>query len=256
MKKVFLADMTSKEVKETLQRDTTVIFPVGAMEVCGQHCPVGTDHLVAKEVSRMLGERTETVVAPTIPVGDSLSLMGFPGTLTVGTETLYQYIRDISFSLVANGFRRIFFFNTHVYNIYPIDRAGRDLKPRGILSAQVDFWKFIAPIAEGLGAKTGHGGETNTSVPLALFPELVDLQSGREEVPGPSLTTKYKGRITIYRDFCDYSKTGTVGNPSLASGEKGKVFVEKALEILVPFIIDFKREPLPPKSDPLTKKPL
>ncbi len=101
MEKVFFAEMTSREIKEALLRDTTIILPVGATEVCGQHCPVGTDHLTAKDISGRLGQLTDTLVAPAIPVGDSLPLMGFPGTLTVETETLYLYIRDICLSLVC-----------------------------------------------------------------------------------------------------------------------------------------------------------
>lgn len=260
MEKIFLAEMTSKELKEMLRKDTAVILPVGATEVCGQHCPVGTDHLTAKEIARRLGEKTKTIVAPKIPVGDSLSLMGFPGTLTVGTDTLYRYIRDICFSLVANGFERIFFLNTHVYNVYPIDRVARDLKPKGILSAQVDFWRVLFQFANESGLveskdfAIGHGGEVNSSVVMALFPDLVDMDSAQEELPGPSLATRYQGRIITYRDFADYSKTGTVGYPAKASEEKGKVFIEKALKFLAQFVEEFKSEPLPPRLDPLTKK--
>ncbi len=57
-----------------------------------------------------------------------------------------------------------------------------------------------------------------------------------------------------YRDFADYSKTGTVGFPKFASIEKGKTFIEKCLEYLEQFMEEFKVEPLPFISDPLTKK--
>ena len=260
MEKIVLGEMTSKQLKEAIAKDTTVILPVGATEVCGQHNPVGTDHLTATEGARRLGEKTQTIVAPTIPVGDSLSLMGFPGTLTVDTDTLYRYVRDICFSLVANGFERIFFLNTHAYNVYPIDRAARDLKPRGILSAQVDFWRFVFGLAEETDRveskkfSIGHGGEINSSVVMSLFPNLVDLPNAVEDIPEPSLQSKYLGKIITYRDFADYSDTGTVGYPALATQEKGDLFVEKAMELMVQFIKDFKAAPLPARSDPLTKK--
>lgn len=260
MRKIVLGEMTSKELKEAIEKDTTVILPVGATEVCGQHCPVGTDHLTAAEAARRLGDETQTIVAPTIPVGDSLSLMGFPGTLTVNTDTLYRYVRDICFSLVANGFKRIFFLNTHVYNTYPIDRVARELKPKGILSAQVDFWRFVFQFADESGRveskklAIGHGGEINTSVVMSLFPDLVDISNALEEAPDPSLQSKYLGKIMTYRDFADYSNTGTIGYPALASSEKGSAFLEDAMGFLTQFINDFKAEPLPQQSDPLTKK--
>jgi creatinine amidohydrolase/Fe(II)-dependent formamide hydrolase-like protein len=260
MEKIFLGEMTSKELKEFLEKDTTVILPVGATEVCGQHCPVGTDHLTAKEISWRLGKKTQTVVAPVIPVGDSLNLMGYPGTLTVRAETLAQYIRNISFSLVASGFQRIFFLNTHAHNVHPIDQVARDLKPKGILSAQVDFWRLLFRLADESGLVEsknlafGHGGEVNTSVAMAFFPNLVDIKRAQKVLPEPSLTSRYQGKIITYRDWADFSKTGSAGYPTLASEEKGKVFIEKTLELLAQFTKEFKSEPLPLRSDPLTKR--
>lgn len=260
MYKILFSEMTSKELKEAIEKDSTIIQPLGATEVCGYHCPVGTDHLTAYEFSRRLGEKTKTLVAPVIPVGDSLPLMGFPGTITVNPETLYLYIRDICFSLVSNGFRRILFLNTHIYNIHPIERVCRELKPKGILTAQVDFWRLIFKFADESGLVEsknfmfGHGGEVNTSVAMALFPELVDLKKAQEEIPSASLVNKYQGTIFIYRDLIDYSKTGTVGYPALASKEKGHSLIERALEFLAQFMKEFKVESLPPPSDPLTKR--
>jgi len=58
MEKIFLAEMTSKQLKEWIETDTTVILPVGATEVCGNHNPVGTDHLMGKEIASRLGNET------------------------------------------------------------------------------------------------------------------------------------------------------------------------------------------------------
>jgi len=91
-------------------------------------------------------------------------------------------------------------------------------------------------------------------VVMSLFPDLVDLPSAVEDIPEPSLQSKYLGKIITYRDFADYSDTGTVGYPALATQEKGDIFMEKVMELLVQFITDFKAEPLPARSDPLTKK--
>jgi creatinine amidohydrolase len=221
---------------------------------------VGTDHLTAKEFAQRLGEKTNTIVAPTIPVGDSLSLMGFSGTLTVETDTFYRYVRDVCFSLVANGFERILFLSPHISNVNPVDRVGRELKFRGILSAQVDLWRFLYLFKDEPGLvetkefAIDHGGEINTSVVMAMFPDLVDIKSAQEEIPKPSFVHKYQGSITTYRDFVDYSKTGTQGYPAKGSADKGNGFIEKVMKSLVQFMQEFKSEPLPACVDPLTKK--
>ena len=75
---------------------------------------------------------------------------------------------------------------------------------------------------------------------MSLFPNLVDLPNAVEDIPEPSFHSKYLGKIITYRDFVDYSDTGTVGYPALATQEKGDLFVEKAMELMVQFIKDFK----------------
>jgi creatinine amidohydrolase/Fe(II)-dependent formamide hydrolase-like protein len=89
---------------------------------------------------------------------------------------------------------------------------------------------------------------------MSLFPQWVDMKQAKEDIPASSLTSKYQGTVMTYRDFADYSQTGTVGYPQLATEEKGNVFVAKVVAFLTQFIADFKAQPLPQRSDPLTKK--
>lgn len=111
-----------------MKRSDTIILPVGAIEVYGLHCPLGSDLIVASHVAKQLGERTKNLVGPSIPVGDSAFGMTFPGTLTVRLMVLKEYVRDICESLVHHGIRRILFLNTHLGNVAILTSPARSMK--------------------------------------------------------------------------------------------------------------------------------
>ncbi|TRO48691.1 creatininase family protein [Candidatus Bathyarchaeota archaeon] len=80
---VRLHEISWSEAKELFQETDVAILPVGSTEQHGPHNPLGTDHLVAEALSKVVGERTGVPVLPIIPVGISEHHRQFPGTLWV-----------------------------------------------------------------------------------------------------------------------------------------------------------------------------
>src|SRR5512140_3645909 len=112
-----LAEMTWQQAQDAFARTDLAIIPTGAVEVYGPHLPLGSDGLVAQDLARKLAERVAAIVTPLVPVGDSRSLLSFPGTLTVSPATFRSYLKDLSAGLVHWGIRRILFINGHAGNI-------------------------------------------------------------------------------------------------------------------------------------------
>jgi creatinine amidohydrolase len=252
MKKVLMSEMNWFEYKKALEETDTVIIPIGSTEILGTHTPLGTDHLLASELSRRLGEMTNCVIAPTIPVGDALELSYWVGTLSTRTSVLRDFYGDICNSLVSHGFKRIFFFNNHLMNMPAVAEVGRELRRKGIMVAQVDWWRVAFLVSDDLIESKilpkGHGGEVTTSAIMAVRPELVDLSKATVESSKPAFDfhTKYtKYSIFTYPDFTDYCDSGGWGDPAQATQEKGKKIIERGLKIIADFIIDFKSQPLP-----------
>src|SRR6185436_3575042 len=87
----------------------------------------------------------------------------------------------------------------------------------------------------GIPAEEGglHGGEWETSMMLALHPELVDMERA---VPG------YTGDLEsgIARFFAEgvdaLTDTGVIGDPSRASAENGRKYVERLVDLAVEFV--------------------
>jgi creatinine amidohydrolase len=259
MKKVLMAEMTSREYSLALKETDTVIIPAGSTEVLGSHGPLGADHLVALTLGRKLGERTQCIVAPTVPFGDAQELQYWPGTISIHFDVLKQFYLEICKALIAHGLKRVFFLNTHFMNMRAVDFCGRALREKGILVAQGDWWRAAFSVSDDLiesdDYPKGHGGEVITSVVMALHPDLVDLSQATPEPTKPGLQFHGKfaatagGPFYTYPDFTDLCHSGGWGNPSRASKAKGELIISRALENMVTFIQQFKAQPLPQPHD-------
>src|SRR5205823_8838535 len=93
-----LAECTALEVETRVRRSPKVIVPTGATEQHGPHAPMGTDTILATEVSLRLAGRIDALVAPAIPYGVSGDHRGFP-VAYVSVPVLTGLIRDVCRSL-------------------------------------------------------------------------------------------------------------------------------------------------------------
>ena len=110
---VFLQEMTHAEVSRKAEEGVAVIIPFGSMEQHGLHLPLGTDLLIALEISKRVAEKTGSIVAPVLWVSLSKEHMAFKGTISLESETLMKVMHDVVRSLSLHGFRRIVVINTH-----------------------------------------------------------------------------------------------------------------------------------------------
>ncbi len=226
---------------QKIDKTKPVIIPTGAIEVYGPHLPMGSDAIVAEMVADRIASKLELLVTPTIEMGDSLSLKtpGFPGTMVIKPEHFKGYLEDVCVSLIEWGFEKIFFFNTHVSNVFMITQLGWELEAKyHIKCASVDWWRFIQPHCENICEHTGmmahgHAGEAGTSVMQYLTPDLVDWD---EMV---CTTEKYEDRFPEFKQYIPfdrYTDTGTLGDATKGTREKGARIVEKSVARIVEFI--------------------
>jgi creatinine amidohydrolase len=242
--KTNLEAMTSLEFNKAVRESGTVIIPISSIEQTGRHCPVGTDFLVAQAVAKQIAEKSNSVVAPTIPYGDALELDFWPGTIDVGSKALSIYIEAVARGFLRHGMRNIVFLCTHSLNIKCVDMLCRTLHREGFGACAIDWWKAVSLAAAGdtlSEQPTGHGGEIITSVALALFPDLVRLEDATDEASLPHLdyiSRHMPGAPFIdYGDFRDYCDSGAWGRVrGIANAEKGKKWITKAVELSANFI--------------------
>ena len=222
-----------------LDKNKPVIIPTGAIEVYGPHLPMGGDAIVADMVADIVGDRMGLLVTPTIEMGDSLSLVSpeFPGTMYIRPESFKSYLNDVCESLIRWGFKKFFFLNTHVSNNFMITQLGWELEDKyGVRAASIDWWRFIQPlcndIVEGKWPH-GHASEAGTSVLKYLTPQYVHDE---EAVCTDQLFEDNYEDFKQFIKFGKYTETGTLGDATKGTAEKGKIIVERAVDRICEFI--------------------
>jgi creatinine amidohydrolase len=150
--------------------------------------------------------------------------------------------------LLEEGFQRILLLNGHGGNTDTLQVALRKLHPhyRGRALTGASYWDLaaaeLAALAEGPRKEMGHACEFETSMMLALRPELVRREAIRNDPPlhEPSLRGLF--RADDMRQNTDH---GCVGYPELASADKGRAFLQAAVARTIDVVQGLLQRPLP-----------
>ena len=250
-------EMKWPEIKEVVKENRIVILPVATLEDHGPHLPIITDVAITNKISQEAARRIpdSVVLLPIQTHGYSPHHMDFPGPITIKGQTFIDYMLDIIRSLVHHGFNRILLVNGHGSNspwLETVVRLGIIEFPH-TLCGTVNWWA-IPELAEDIkktrGSERGgmsHAGELETSLMLAIRPDLVDMSKAVKDINYP--TSKYfprgdfyypVGPVRMMRYWSATSKTGIRGDPTLATKEKGERWLEAAVNGLCGIIKDFK----------------
>jgi creatinine amidohydrolase len=237
---ILLGELPWSEIEKKLGANRTVIVPIGATESYGHHLPLGTDFLVVSEIAKRLGEMTDTLVLPVLPFGDSSDMMGFTGTISLRPETVMFVLKDVCASLVKHGFTRIIFLNGHLGNVWPITAAVEESKGQGVRFAQVDWWRLVEKLCAEMIEHGGHAGDVGTSIMKVLRPELVKESEIVSETAGNVGFAEFP-LVETYPEYHELTRSGVLGDPRLASEEKGKKVLELCIDYLRRFVQEFKK---------------
>ena len=238
-----LANLTWTDVAAMEKDPGLVILPVGAIEQHGPHLPLITDTLLATQVlERTLSQLPPEVrawVLPPLNYGKSMEHVGFPGTLSLSTETLLAVLHDIAASVSDAGFRRLAFFNGHGGNMAVLDAAARDIRARtGLLCFSLHPSLYVDPpfeISEEERRYGFHAGELETSLMLAIAPELVHTDRALRHIPSfddGDTPLHFFGAASAAWLTRDWSPSGVFGDATLGSAEKGEQLLTAAVSRL------------------------
>ena len=245
-------ELTRVRLRE-LSTDALVVWPVGATEQHGPHLPTGTDAMhvewVAREAAvRATARGVQVVVAPTLRIGSSEHHLPFGGTMSLPTEAYYRTIRAGVESLVTDGFRRVLVINGHGGNHEIIQLVVRDLAvelPDVHLGAgswwTVAWDALVAAGAADIGRFPGHAGRFETSLVLAMRPDLVVHPLPHRDDPGSTDPRRFGADLRAEHSGSWQAIDGYGDSPDLASAELGHRWLDVAADAVAAAFVTFRQ---------------
>lgn len=239
-----LHDLNEQQAKAALTRARIALLPLGAVEPHGDHLPLDTDNLLAERfcerLNAALGE--DAITLPVVAYSQVWSLRGHAGAIDIGNGLLVELLASLARNMAAYGITTTAVINAHYGNFDAIKAAARQLREEGITLLSYSWAGMdscVAALRQSAVAYPGymHADEIETSLMLALAPDKVDMSKAREHYP--AFPDDFRYRPVPWTAFSDYS---VLGDPRLASAEKGEAFVTKALKTTLDSIRRIIRE--------------
>jgi creatinine amidohydrolase len=243
--------MSWSEAKEYFTNNDIVILPVGSNEQHGPANPLGTDHLIAKSLAEEVAKRTGVLCLQVIPFGVSSHHKQFWGTIFISPKTFKKYVEETCLSLNYYGVRKIVVVNGHGGNLAALSELARELREEGIFVSIFQWWTATPKLLPELftAEERRHAGAEETSVNLALHPNLVNMDKAVDE--GPRRHALQMEGMTLPLSTVDETSSGVYGKQSTASAEKGRKVVEAVVNELVKHVNLLKKA----KMEDLMPKP-
>jgi creatinine amidohydrolase len=253
---MLLENMKWPDVKRLDLAAIPVVFPLGSFEQHGPHLAFTTDTdlvtAIARDVERRMSDRI--LLAPTLWLGHSPHHMNFPGTLSAEPRIYIDMVKSLVTSMVRHGARHIFLLNGHGGNEAPVPIALRELKTehaaiKDLFVTFASYWslgrKTITDVRKSGMGGVGHACEMETSAMLVAAPHKVDMSLARKGGPGPAMPyhvvdMQAGNAVAVTCEFDEMSTTGVLGEPELATEEKGRAFLDGFATAIVEFLDDFR----------------
>lgn len=237
-----LSTLTWKTVQKT--RYEIAILPWGATEPHNYHLPFCTDALesdyIASESARRASDMgARVIVLPAIPFGVNTGQLDLNMTINMNPSTQAMILRDVVDSLSRHNVPKLVVLNSHGGNDFK--QMIRELQPKfpDMFLCTVNWWQILDQ-SEFFETKDDHAGEMETSVMLAIAPHLVlplsEAGSGKAR-PFRIKALQERWAWTPRRWTQATDDTG-VGDPSKATAEKGRRYLDALTKEIGDFLIE------------------
>lgn len=231
------------------------VLPLGAHEQHGPHLPFETDTLIAQglmsQLALALPDNLPVTILPVEPVGYSIEHMNVDGTRSLAfDEAVYRWL-GIAQELHGLGLRKLVMLNAHGGNAPLMTIVATEARARFDMLAVATSWTrfgqpegWMTPEEKAIDI---HGGDVETSVMLALWPDQVDM---KKAAAFGSFQQTCAAEFTHLRAYgphafgwlmSDLNPKGVAGNAAKATAAKGEMLVSHAVKGMIALLRDVDR---------------
>jgi creatinine amidohydrolase len=219
------------------------IVPVGSVEAHGPHLPLSTDTMISEEVAvrtaRELARMGYVAVRfPAIHYGVTDWARMFAGTTTLTAATTEAIVFETCHAAHAMGFDRVVLTNAHlepdhIATLRAVAQRFSEQTGKPLLFPDKTRRAAAQRLTEEFKSGSCHAGQYETSLVLAIRPDLVDVAKAKAL---PEHIVPLHERIAAgARDFAECGlDQAYCGNPAGATAEEG----ERSLATLVALAIE------------------
>jgi creatinine amidohydrolase len=230
-----VADLTWDRVAERLVNGAAAILPVGAgAKQHGLHMKMSTDQVFAEYFAAALAEKIDALIWPTLTYGAYPAFIAYAGSTSLSDATFQRVVTEIADALLGFGARRVLILDTGLSTLKPVEAAIHAAsRPSRLRHVKVFAGpRFTATVRQVQEQPYGsHADEIETSLMLAIAPELVDMSRAAASPFSPNGPST--GPLSPDDPKSpNYSPSGSFGDPTLASAEKGRKVLAAILEDL------------------------
>ena len=234
---VLIEDLTWTEVRDAIAAGkTTAIYYAGSTEQNGPGLALGKHnfiaHYVAQRIAEELGNALVYPTMPYAPAGDPIKKTGhmrFPGTVSVAEETFAAVARDVALSAISAGFKNVALMGDHgggqqtLKKVAKVLNAEWSAKGAHVYHISDLYYKEKEQMKEYLTKRN----------------MVIDAHAGIDDTSEVMFVDKDNKWVRKDKLAPDDGKMGVSGNPTQASAELGKMFVEFKIKNAVTQIRSF-----------------
>jgi creatinine amidohydrolase len=227
------------------EKEKVILMPIGHTEQHAYHLPLSVDTIIIEAIANGTVNANQDIgyTLPVMPYGVSTHREAFAGTMNAGGRAFEDFWLAVVDALVARGFDRFYLMSGHGGNssflVNAVKYAGDRHKrifcatawlhtsgPGGVAALE----KYRESKIGGMG----HACELETSMMLALRPDLVHMDRVRDDTDFVTTPNYYMdwvegGALVANPPWDDDSAYGAYGAGSLGTQEKGRVWLEAAI---------------------------
>lgn len=236
-----LAELSGPALASTLTAESIIVLPTGSIEHHGAHLPLATDLLMADLVSsKIVDAAVETGLdvwrlAP-LAYTKSDEHHWAAGTMWISWETLMRTVVEIGQSVANTPAQTLVFYNGHGGNIALLQVALREI--RRLTGLRTFLMNASIPAGDGVEGPDErgfgiHGGYGETSMLMALRPDLVDMALAERAVPDQIADFEHikfnGGSVAFGWVSNDFGPSGVIGDPTGSNIEWGEQLLAESI---------------------------